>query len=224
MKALDMIDAIVKAIRASKDRARGPDRADGASRFEFSEIQANHILDMPLGRLTQLGREELDKETQRARGAGQGAAAHPRQARRADGRDPRRARRDPRRAQGAAPHARSSPTTPARSTSSRSWKTSRTSVTVTARGYVRAVPERTRKALVANAGERDAVAQVIETTALAGVLFFTDRGRAYRATVHELPKERLTAAQNLFQFGDGEKVDRGARRPVARGASRTSCS
>ena len=55
-------------------------------------------------------------------------------------------------------------------------------------------------------GERDAVAQVIDTTALAGMLFFTDRGRAYRATVHELPKEKLTAAQNLFQFGDGEKV------------------
>ena len=57
-----------------------------------------------------------------------------------------------------------------------------------------------------NAGERDAIAQVIETSALAGVLFFTDRGRAYRATVHDLPKDRLTAAQNLFQFGDGERV------------------
>jgi DNA gyrase subunit A len=79
-------------------------------------------------------------------------------------------------------------------------------VTVTARGYVKATPERSRKSLVANAGQRDAVAQVIETSALAGILFFTDRGRAYRATVHELPKERLTAAQNLFQFGDGEKV------------------
>jgi DNA gyrase subunit A len=48
--------------------------------------------------------------------------------------------------------------------------------------------------------------QVIDTTALAAMLFFSDRGRAYRATVHELPKERLTAAQNLFQLGDGEKV------------------
>ncbi|HET9728609.1 MAG TPA: DNA gyrase C-terminal beta-propeller domain-containing protein, partial [Acidimicrobiia bacterium] len=79
-------------------------------------------------------------------------------------------------------------------------------VTVTARGYVRAVPERSRKAAVANPGERDAVAQVIETSALGGVLFFSDRGRAYRATVHDLPKERLTAAQNLFQLGDGEKI------------------
>jgi len=42
--------------------------------------------------------------------------------------------------------------------------------------------------------------ETIDTTALAGVLFFTDRGRAYRATVHELPKEKLSAAQNLFQF------------------------
>src|SRR5262249_16014796 len=79
-------------------------------------------------------------------------------------------------------------------------------VTVTARGYVRAVPERSRKAQVANPGERDAGAQVIETSALLAILFFSDRGRAYRANVHELPKEKLTAAQNLFQFGDGEMV------------------
>ena len=92
-------------------------------------------------------------------------------------------------------------------------------VTVTARGYVRgdagAVAQRRK---VASAGERDAVAQVIDTSALAGVLFFTDRGRAYRATVHELPKERLTAAQNLFQFGDGERVIAVARRAPARRA------
>ena len=46
-------------------------------RFGFSEIQANHILDMPLGRLTKLGREELDKERKerasRAPQAGAGA-------------------------------------------------------------------------------------------------------------------------------------------------------
>jgi DNA polymerase III delta prime subunit len=90
-------------------------------------------------------------------------------------------------------------------------------VTVTARGYVKAVAERARATKVASPGERDAVAQVIDTMALSGLLFFSDRGRAYRATVHELPKDRLTAAQNLFQFGDGERVvavvDRCAGRP-----------
>ena len=69
-----MIDAIVKAIRASKDRAAARDALMGKP-FDFSEIQANHILDMTLGRLTQLGREELDKEKQGARGDDQGAAS-----------------------------------------------------------------------------------------------------------------------------------------------------
>ena len=62
VKALDMIDAIVKAIRAVEGPAGGARRARWRKPFEFSEIQANHILDMTLGRLTQLGREELDKE------------------------------------------------------------------------------------------------------------------------------------------------------------------
>jgi DNA gyrase subunit A len=204
VKALDMIDAIVKAIRASKDRAAAR-TALMAKRFGFSEIQANHILDMPLGRLTQLGREELENERKELT---------------ATVKDLKRilAKRDvlfdvireelvairdthkaPRRTQivgddtGAIDVVALVEDEPY-------------VVTITARGYVRAVPERTRKSLVANAGERDAVAQIIDTTALAGVLFFTDRGRAYRATVHELPKEKLTAAQNLFQFGDGEKV------------------
>src|SRR3954452_17530139 len=61
IKALDMIDAVVKAIRASKDRAAARD-ALMVKPFEFSEIQANHILDMPLGRLTRLGRDELANE------------------------------------------------------------------------------------------------------------------------------------------------------------------
>jgi DNA gyrase subunit A len=38
------------------------------------------------------------------------------------------------------------------------------------------------------------------------MLFFSDRGRAYRAACHDLPKARLTAAQNLFQMAEGEQV------------------
>ena len=49
-----MIDAIIAAIRASENRAAARATLMGEE-FEFSEIQANHILDMPLGRLTQLG-------------------------------------------------------------------------------------------------------------------------------------------------------------------------
>ena len=58
--ALDHLDEVIKIIRASAD-------ADAARRklmstFTLSEIQANHILDMPLRRLTKLARTELEKE------------------------------------------------------------------------------------------------------------------------------------------------------------------
>ena len=175
-------------------------------RFEFSEIQANHILDMTLGRLTQLGREELDKEKKELeatikelkrilakRDVLMGVIRDELVAIRDEHKAPRRAQivSDDTGTIDVVALVEDEPYV----------------VTVTARGYVRAVPERGRGAASrSNAGERDAIAQVIDTSALAGVLFFTDRGRAYRATVHELPKERLTAAQNLFQFGDGEQV------------------
>src|SRR6476660_3230362 len=61
LKALDMIDAVVKAIRGSADRSAARDALMG-KQFGFSEIQANHILDMALGRLTRLGRDELANE------------------------------------------------------------------------------------------------------------------------------------------------------------------
>src|ERR1019366_4957541 len=48
LKALDMIDAIITTIRASDDRPAAR-TALMAEPFEFSEIQANHILDMTLG-------------------------------------------------------------------------------------------------------------------------------------------------------------------------------
>ncbi len=58
--ALDHLDEVIKIIRASRDAENA--RTKLMSTFELSEIQANHILDMPLRRLTKLAREELDKE------------------------------------------------------------------------------------------------------------------------------------------------------------------
>jgi DNA gyrase subunit A len=203
VKALDMIDAVVKAIRAAKDRSAARD-ALMAKRFGFSEIQANHILDMTLSRLTQLGREELDKEKQELentikelqrilakRAVLMGVI-------RDELTTVRDAHKAPRRAEIVTDDTGTIDVVAL-------VEDEPYSVTVTARGYVRAVAERGRGRAV-NPGDHDAIAQVIDTSALAGVMFFTNRGRAYRATVHELPKERLTAAQNLFQFGDGERV------------------
>jgi DNA gyrase subunit A len=61
IKALDLIDEIIASIRASEDRGAAREALMVAP-FEFSEVQANHILDMQLGRLTRLGRSDLEEE------------------------------------------------------------------------------------------------------------------------------------------------------------------
>ena len=66
LKAIDMLDLVIAAIRGSDDR--GAARiALMAAPFEFTEEQANHILDMTLGRLTRLGRTELEDEMRKLR-------------------------------------------------------------------------------------------------------------------------------------------------------------
>jgi DNA gyrase subunit A len=61
LKAIDMLDAVIATIRASDDRPSALESLQ-ATPFEFSEEQANHILDMTLSRLTRLGRTNLEEE------------------------------------------------------------------------------------------------------------------------------------------------------------------
>lgn len=60
LKALDYIDEIISIIRGSRDTDSA--RISLMERFEFSEQQAQAILDMTLKRLTGLEREKLDDE------------------------------------------------------------------------------------------------------------------------------------------------------------------
>jgi DNA gyrase subunit A len=204
VRAVDMIDAIIKKIRASKDRgeARG---ALMTKPFDFSEIQANHILDLALGRLTKLGRDELLAEQKELNATIKELRKilASRDVLMSVIRDELTAIRDA--------HAVK------RRTQILTDDTGEISleelvddeplvVSVTARGYVQAKSARGRGAKLANPGDKDAISNTIETFALASVLLFTDRGRAYRAACHDLPKQRLTAAQNLFQIGEREQV------------------
>src|SRR5580692_2917324 len=66
LKAIDMLDAVIAAIRGSDDRPAARE-ALMAAPFSFSEEQAVHILDMTLGRLTRLGRTELEEEMEQLR-------------------------------------------------------------------------------------------------------------------------------------------------------------
>ncbi|MGF3112097.1 DNA gyrase subunit A [Facklamia sp. P9177] len=59
-KALDVIDEIIAIIRSSHDSETA--KQELINRFEFSQIQAQSILDMRLVRLTGLEREKIDAE------------------------------------------------------------------------------------------------------------------------------------------------------------------
>ena len=60
VRALDMIDRIIKLIRGSRDTEAA--KAGLIKDLKFSEVQAQAILDMPLRRLTQLDRKKLEDE------------------------------------------------------------------------------------------------------------------------------------------------------------------
>ena len=66
LKAIDMLDAVIATIRNSDDRPAAQ-VALMAAPFDFSEEQAKHILDMTLGRLTRLGRTDLEDEMAKLR-------------------------------------------------------------------------------------------------------------------------------------------------------------
>ena len=116
VKALDMIDAIIALIRGAAD-VEAARTGLMATPFEFSELQANYILDMQLRRLTQLEGQEAPR---RARGAArhhQGAPVHPRLEVEVARSDQDRAHRGPRQVR-RRPTDAPRPSTPARSTSS----------------------------------------------------------------------------------------------------------
>ncbi len=59
-RALDIIDEIIATIKASSNTANAKENL--VTKFGFSEIQAEEIVNMRLARLTNLAREELDAE------------------------------------------------------------------------------------------------------------------------------------------------------------------
>lgn len=63
--ALVDIDEVIQLIRASDDRGQARERLMGV--FDLSQIQADYILDLQLGRLTRFSRIELEKESEQLR-------------------------------------------------------------------------------------------------------------------------------------------------------------
>jgi DNA gyrase subunit A len=215
IKALDMIDAIITLIRASENR---PAARDGlmAAPFDFSEEQATHILDMTLGRLTRLGRAELDQEMAELR-----QTIAELEAILADDARVRAVIKEEMtavRQEFATPRRAEIVFDPGDLGLEDLIEDEELVVTMTRAGYIKAVQAdafRTqarggRGVQGARLKEEDLISQVLHTTAHAFLLFFSNRGRVYRLKAHEVPvKERTargTAIVNLLPLAPDEKV------------------
>jgi DNA gyrase subunit A len=215
LKALDAIDAIIALIRGSADR---PAARAGlmAEPFEFSEVQANHILDMTLGRLTRLGRQELDDEMAKLR---ETIAEL-----RAILADPGRLRgviKDELgaiKAQFASPRRAEITYDPGDIGVEDLIEDEPLVVTMTRAGYIKTVAAGAFRAQGrggrgiqgARLKEQDLVSTVIHTTAHSYLLFFSNQGKVYRLKAHEVPmKERTargTAIVNLLPLANDEHI------------------
>jgi len=185
LKALDMIDAIIVLIRGSADR---PAARTGlmAEPFAFSEVQANHILDMTLGRLTRLGRSELEEEMAKLRETIAELEA---------------ILNDP----GDIGIEDLIDDEPLVVTMTRAGY-----IKTVAAGAFRSQGRGGRGIQGARLKEEDLVNTVIHTTAHAYLLFFSNRGKVYRLKAHEVPmKERTargTAIVNLLPLANDEHI------------------
>ncbi len=215
IKALDLIDAIIALIRASDDRAEARSGLMAAP-FEFSEIQANHILDMQLVRLTRLGRADLEAEMAKLRetiaeleailadeGVLRGVIKDEIGAIRAEFATPRKAEIT---------------FDPGDMDAEDLITDEELVLTMTRAGYVKAVQAsnfRTqgrggRGVTGGKLKEEDLVTQVVHTTAHAHLLCFSNRGRVYRLRAYEVPiKERTargTPIVNLLPLAPNERI------------------
>jgi DNA gyrase subunit A len=215
LRAIDQLDAVIAAIRGSEDRTAAREALMGEG-FSFSEEQANHILDMTLGRLTRLGRTELDEEMRKLRetiaelqsiladdAKLRGVIADEMAAVRERFVDERRTE---------------IVNDPGELGIEDLVADEDIVLTLTKAGYVKSVAAaafRTqarggRGVQGARLREEDLVDQVLHTTTLAHLLMFSNRGKVYRLRGHEIPmKERTargTAVVNLLNLAPDERI------------------
>ena len=215
VRAVDRIDEIIAAIRASENRAEARSTLMG-EQFEFSEIQANHILDLPLGRLTQLGRQELSEEL-----AEKQALIVELEVILADDHTLRALiRQELQEVRDAyATDRRTSVVADEGDIDIEALIDDEDLMfSLSAAGYVKTVaPDefktqgRGGKGVIgANLKDGDYIATLIHTTAHAYLLFFTSLGRVYRIKAHEVPRTSRTARGmaivNLLQLAPEETV------------------
>ncbi len=215
IKALDMIDAIIALIRASENTPAAREGLMGEG-FEFSEIQANHILDMQLSRLTRLGRSNLEEELAELRQT----IAELEAILNDDGklRSVIKEELGEVRDKHASDRLTELTHDPGEMNLEDLIDDEELVVTYSAAGYIKTVQAdafRTqgrggRGVAGAKLRDDDYVTEVISTTAHAYLLFFSNRGKVYRLKAHEIPMKdrtaRGTAMVNLLPLQPDEKI------------------
>ena len=216
LKAIDMLDAVIATIRNSDDRPAAQ-VALMAAPFEFSEEQAKHILDMTLGRLTRLGRSDLDDEMAKLLEeiAGLETILGDEKVLRAVISEEMTAVRDK-----FANERRSIIThDPGELGVEDLIDDEEIVVTMTQVGYIKSVAAgafRTqgrggRGIQGAKLKDEDLVTQVLHSTSLSHLLLFSNRGKVYRLRGHEIPmKDRTakgTAVVNLLNLAPSETIE-----------------
>ncbi|HWI04523.1 MAG TPA: DNA gyrase subunit A [Acidimicrobiales bacterium] len=215
IKALDMIDEIIALIRGSADKAAARTGLMAAP-FEFSEEQAEHILDMPLSRLTRLGRAQMEEELEALRvtiAELEAILADPgrlRQVIKDEMGEIRTKHATPRRAE--------ITFDPGDLDNLDFIDDEELVVTMTHAGYIKTVAAdafRTqgrggRGVAGARLRDNDYVERIVHTTAHAYLLFFSNKGKVYRLRAHEIPMKdrtaRGTAIPNLLSLQPGERI------------------
>jgi len=201
--ALDNIDEVVKIIRGSADVDTA--RRTLMERFDLSETQANHILDMPLRRLTALETDKLRQEYDdlQATIADLKSILDSEERRRSILSDELVAIQDKygdeRRSQIIADEGDLS--------LEDLIADEEIVVSVSEAGYVKAVLAQTyrrqgrggRGVKGADLREEDVITHVLHTSAHAYLLVFTNRGKVYRVRAHQLPRKERTAKGQLIQ-------------------------
>ncbi|MFQ5557506.1 MAG: DNA gyrase subunit A, partial [Acidimicrobiales bacterium] len=216
IRALDLIDQIIATIRASADRATAR-AALMADPFEFSEVQANHILDMQLVRLTRLGHEQLQTEAEEKR-----ATIAELESVLGDDNLLRRVIRDELadvRETFAGPRRSALEIDPGEFDIEDLIDDDDLVFTMSDGGYVKTVPAEEFRTQgrggrgIAGTRLKDAetVTHLIWTSAHSYLLFFSNRGRVYRLKAHEIPvtsrNARGTAIVNLLPLQDLERIE-----------------
>jgi DNA gyrase subunit A len=215
LKAIDMLDLVIATIRGSDDRPAARAALMSAP-FDFSEEQANHILDMTLGRLTRLGRTELEDEMAKLRETIadlQSILASETKLRGVIA-DELTVVRD----KYADARVTQIVNDPGELGMEDLIQDEEIVLTVTRAGYVKSVAAdafRTqgrggRGVQGAKLRDEDFVDQIIHTTTHAYLLLFSNRGRVFRLRGHEIPmKERTakgTAIVNLLNLQPNESI------------------